>query len=76
MKAERRCSRKRTAFQNRARPYRGTPSGRPEGLFTRGVALDYNTLREKPSRYPMSFGKVLRMYRKLVRDQFLTFAEA
>ncbi|MCF7674095.1 MAG: hypothetical protein K9M97_02030 [Akkermansiaceae bacterium] len=28
------------------------------------------------ARYPLSFGKLLRMYRKLIRDQFVTFAEA
>jgi hypothetical protein len=28
------------------------------------------------ARYPLSFDKILRMYRKLVRDQFVTFAEA
>lgn len=27
-------------------------------------------------RYPLSFDKVMRMWRKLVRDQFVTFAEA
>ena len=29
-----------------------------------------------PARYPLSFDKVLRMWDKLVRDQFVTFAEA
>ena len=28
------------------------------------------------ARYPMSFEKILRMNRKLMRDQFVTFAEA
>ena len=28
------------------------------------------------ARYPLSFDKVMRMYRKLVRDQFVTFSEA
>ena len=28
------------------------------------------------ARYPLSFEKILRMYRKLIRDQFVTFAEA
>jgi len=28
------------------------------------------------ARYPLSFDKVMRMWRKLVRDQFVTFAEA
>jgi energy-coupling factor transporter ATP-binding protein EcfA2 len=34
------------------------------------------TLANKKPRYPMSFDKVMRMWRKLVRDQFVTFAEA
>ncbi len=29
-----------------------------------------------PARYPLSFDKVMRMWRKLVRDQFVTFSEA
>jgi hypothetical protein len=33
-------------------------------------------LAGKAARYPLSFDKVLRMWRKLVRDQFVTFAEA
>jgi len=30
----------------------------------------------KAARYPLSFDKVMRMWRKLVRDQFVSFAEA
>lgn len=33
-------------------------------------------LGSQAARYPLSFDKVLRMWRKLVRDQFVTFAEA
>jgi hypothetical protein len=33
-------------------------------------------LADNPARYPLSFDKVMRMWRKLVRDQFVTFAEA
>ena len=35
-------------------------------------------LKEKQARarYKLSFDKILRMYRKLIRDQFVTFAEA
>lgn len=29
-----------------------------------------------PARYPLSFDKIMRMYRKLIRDQFVTFPEA
>ena len=35
-----------------------------------------DTLESKKPRYPLSFDKVMRMWRKLVRDQFVTFAEA
>lgn len=34
------------------------------------------SLADRPARYPLSFDKVMRMWRKLVRDQFVTFAEA
>jgi hypothetical protein len=30
----------------------------------------------KAARYPLSFAKVMRMWRQLVRDQFVTFAES
>lgn len=33
-------------------------------------------LKGAAARYPLSFDKILRMYHKLVRDQFVTFAEA
>jgi hypothetical protein len=33
-------------------------------------------LKGTAARYPLSFDKILRMHRKLVRDQFVTFAEA
>ena len=32
--------------------------------------------KEASARYKLSFDKILRMYRKLIRDQFVTFAEA
>jgi energy-coupling factor transporter ATP-binding protein EcfA2 len=34
------------------------------------------TLGGQAARYPLSFDKIMRMWRKLVRDQFVTFAEA
>jgi energy-coupling factor transporter ATP-binding protein EcfA2 len=34
------------------------------------------TEKQAKARYPLSFDKVLRMWRKLVRDQFASFAEA
>jgi len=33
-------------------------------------------LAGETARYPLSFDKVMRMWRKLVRDQFVTFSEA
>ena len=33
-------------------------------------------LENKSSAYPLSFNKLCRMYRKLQRDQFVSFAEA
>lgn len=36
----------------------------------------HKALKGKDARYPLSFDKILRMHRKLVRDQFVTFAEA
>lgn len=33
-------------------------------------------LKGQKARYPLSFGKVMRMWRKVVRDQFVTFSEA
>ena len=30
----------------------------------------------KAARYPLSYDKVMRMWRKLIRDQFVNFAEA
>jgi MoxR-like ATPase len=33
-------------------------------------------LAGKSARYPLSFDKIMRMYRKLLRDQFVTFSEA
>ena len=43
-----------------------------------GPELLEKALAEKQAkaRYPLSFDKVLRMWRKLVRDQFVSFAEA
>jgi hypothetical protein len=32
--------------------------------------------KQASARYKLSFDKLLRMYRKLIRDQFVTFAEA
>lgn len=47
----------------------------PESVY---VALQTKNA-DKPlesARYKLSFDKILRMYRKLIRDQFVTFAEA
>lgn len=41
-----------------------------------GPEIVEKSLVGHPARYPLSFDKVMRMWRKLVRDQFVTFAEA
>lgn len=45
-----------------------------ESKYSPEAVLD--ALKGAEPRYPLSFDKILRMYRKLVRDQFVTFAEA
>jgi len=47
----------------------------PETLWDTLAKLNPND-PAAAARYPLSFGKVMRMWRKLVRDQFVTFAEA
>lgn len=47
---------------------------REETRFSPQVVED--TLAGAAARYPLSFEKVMRMWRKLVRDQFVTFSEA
>ncbi|MDD2883098.1 MAG: hypothetical protein PHQ58_22015 [Rhodoferax sp.] len=47
----------------------------PEKLWDALVKIN-PTDPSKAARYPLSFDKVMRMWRKLVRDQFVTFAEA
>jgi 5-methylcytosine-specific restriction endonuclease McrBC GTP-binding regulatory subunit McrB len=44
----------------------------PEALYQKLGAAN----PKRKARYAASFDKILRMYRKLVRDQFVTFAEA
>lgn len=43
---------------------------------TLGPEAVERTLAGQKARYPLSFDKVMRMWRKLVRDQFVTFSEA
>src|SRR5262249_8080022 len=69
----------------------GPPVGSPSELFEKcreaGKAQDEAEYgpdvvekslldRGTSARFPMSFDKVVRMWRKLIRDQFVTFAEA
>lgn len=41
-----------------------------------GPEIVEKALAGSAARYPLSFDKVMRMWRKLVRDQFVTFSEA
>ena len=47
----------------------------PELLWSKLAAVNADD-PAAAARYPLSFDKVMRMWRKLVRDQFVTFAEA
>jgi hypothetical protein len=58
-------------------------AGKAEDEKTHSPESVYAALKEKNpdeplkgARYKLSFDKILRMYRKLIRDQFVTFAEA
>ena len=58
-------------------------AGKAEDEKTHSPESVYAALKEKnaekpleAAKYPLSFDKILRMYRKLIRDQFVTFAEA
>ncbi len=47
----------------------------PEALFD-ALKLKNSDKPLDAARYKLSFDKILRMYRKLIRDQFVTFSEA
>lgn len=47
----------------------------PELLWSKLAAVNADD-PVAAARYPLSFDKIMRMWRKLVRDQFVTFAEA
>lgn len=58
-------------------------AGRAENELKYAPNRPWDTLRSKDgdnptaaAHYPLSFDKVMRMWRKLVRDQFVSFAEA
>lgn len=58
-------------------------AGKVENEKSHSPVAVFETLKlkdpEKPlekALYPLSFDKILRMYRKLIRDQFVTFSEA
>lgn len=53
-------------------------AGKTENEATHSPEAVAKMLSEKKiaARYKLSFDKLLRMYRKLIRDQFVTFAEA
>ncbi len=47
----------------------------PEAVFA-ALKLKNSDKPLEAARYKLSFDKILRMYRKLIRDQFVTFSEA
>jgi hypothetical protein len=47
----------------------------PEAVFE-SLKLKNSAKPLEAARYKLSFDKILRMYRKLIRDQFVTFSEA
>lgn len=51
-------------------------AGRAKEETAFGPEVVEKMLAGRTARYPLSFDKVLRMWRKLVRDQFVTFSEA
>ncbi len=51
-------------------------AGKAQNESTHSPDAVAKALNGTEARYPMSFEKILRMYRKLMRDQFVTFAEA
>jgi len=51
-------------------------AGRAQEETRFGPEVVVTALAGAAARYPLSFDKVMRMWRKLVRDQFVTFSEA
>lgn len=51
-------------------------AGRAQDETRFGPEVVEKELAGAAARYPLSFDKVMRMWRKLVRDQFVTFSEA
>jgi hypothetical protein len=51
-------------------------AGRAQEETRFGPEIVVTALAGAAARYPLSFDKVMRMWRKLVRDQFVTFSEA
>ncbi len=47
----------------------------PEAMFE-ALKLKNSEKPLEAARYKLSFDKILRIYRKLIRDQFVTFSEA
>lgn len=51
-------------------------AGRAQEETRFGPEVVVTALAGTEARYPLSFDKIMRMWRKLVRDQFVTFSEA
>ena len=70
------CGSDRAGFEPPAVLARCREAGSAQDETQYGPETVEKSLAGHPARYPLSFDKVMRMWRKLVRDQFVTFAEA
>ncbi len=70
------CGGDRAGFDPPAVLARCREAGSAQDETKYGPETVEKTLEGHPARYLLSFDKVMRMWRKLVRDQFVTFAEA
>ena len=70
------CGASRTGLDAAAFLAQCREAGRAQEETRFGPLVVETTLAGAGARYPLSFDKVMRMWRKLVRDQFVTFFEA
>jgi hypothetical protein len=70
------CGANRTGLAAAAFLAQCREAGRAQEETRFGPLVVEAALAGAAARYPLSFEKVMRMWRKLVRDQFVTFSEA
>jgi hypothetical protein len=70
------CGADRSGLDQAAMLARGHEAGLARDEINLGPETIERALAGRIARYPLSFDKVMRMWRKLVRDQFVTFSEA